>query len=355
MLALASLLAVYLTFVNGSGELMLLAMIGYLTGVVVQFPWGARGQSAASLIVMLLFALSVACGASQSLPFPYSMFALTTHAVMTVLGAHLLNSYRWTAFRGAAESARLAAGSERANRAKSEFLSSVSHELRTPLNSIFGYTDLLLDDGLGDGTERRDALVRIRQQSAHLLDMIQTMLDINRIEEGRIPMERQELTVAELVERLRVNIPANWLKETVSLSWETPAGGDARLFSDRGKIEMIVRNLVHNALKYTDQGRVRVTALPLSGERLRVSVSDTGRGIPAGDLERIFEMFAQSHNGPPRDGSFGLGLFLVRQLTELLGGSIEVSSEVGVGSRFSVTLPLRAPDPPGAGPDEPRA
>jgi len=343
VVTLVTLLATYLTFVNGSGELLLLAMIGYLTGVVVQFPWGAQGQSIASLFVLALYAAAVACGASQFLPFPYTMFALTTHAVMTVFGAHLLERYRRSAFRESAESARHASLSERANRAKSEFLSTVSHELRTPLNIIFGYTDLLLDDGFSDAAEGREALLRIRAQSGHLLDMIQTMLDINRIEEGRIPVERQRFTVADLIERLRVNIPANWRKESVELSWET-AGTAATMSSDRGKIEMIVRNLVHNALKYTDRGSVRVAATALQDNRVRVRVADTGRGIPRADIDRIFELFRQSQNGPPREGSFGLGLFLVKQLTELLGGRIEVSSEVGVGSSFTVTLPLVAPD-----------
>jgi signal transduction histidine kinase len=261
---------------------------------------------------------------------------------MTVIGAHLLDSYRRTAFRGAAESARHAALSERASQAKSDFLSTVSHELRTPLNIIFGYTDLLLDGTFGNAEERREALLRIRSQSGHLLDMIQTMLDINRIEEGRIPLERQEFTVAELVERLRLNIPANWLKPEVELRWEGVSGA-ATMESDRGKIEMITRNLIHNALKYTDRGSVSVAVAELPGGTVRISVEDTGRGIPPDDRERIFEPFGQSHNGPPREGSFGLGLFLVRQLSELLGGRVAVRSDVGVGSCFTVELPLVAP------------
>ncbi|MGH7788433.1 MAG: sensor histidine kinase [Candidatus Binatia bacterium] len=340
--ALAFTLCTYLALVHGSAELCLLAMIGFLTGQVVQFPWGARGQFGATLGATAAYGFALAAGASSTLPVPYGLFALGSHAIMTVVGAELLDSYRFTAFRQAAESGRLAAESARANAAKSEFLATVSHELRTPLNIIVGYTDLLLDGAFASPDEQGEALGRIQQQSRQLLDLIQSMLDLNRMEAGGIPLVVEDFAVASAIEGLRAGLPANWCKPGVELHWDAGAGAIMR--SDRGKLEMILRNLVHNALKYTEQGSVMVSAHPDPARgRVDFAVADTGQGIAAEDLHGIFEMFRQGSSGPPRGGGVGLGLYIVKQLTGALGGEVAVESRPGSGARFVVSLPLVVP------------
>jgi signal transduction histidine kinase len=333
-------LAAYLALVQGSAELTLLAMIGFLTGQVVQFPWGARGQAVATLGALSAYLWALEVGATSSLPVPYGLFALASHALMTVIGAQLLDTYRFTAFREAAEAARHAAESQRANAAKSEFLATVSHELRTPLNIIVGYTDLLLEGAFPQRLDELDALGRIHQQSRQLLDLIQSMLDLNRMEAGGVSLVVEEFSLGGALDSLRASLPANWCKPEVALTWEANDSA-ATMRSDRGKLEMILRNLIHNALKYTERGAVTVTAHADRGlGRVRFAVADTGQGIDATELTDIFEMFRQGSNGPPRGGGVGLGLYIAKQLTDALGGEIGVSSQLGAGAQFTVQLPL---------------
>ena len=336
--ALVFALVAYLALVHGSAELSLLAMIGFLTGQVVQFPWGARGQFGAALGALAAYLWALQVGATSSLPVAYELFALGSHALMTVIGAQLLEAYRYAAFCEAAESARHAAESQRANAAKSEFLATDSHELRTPLNIIVGYTDLLLEGAFERVDEQFDALGRIHQQSRQLLDLIQSMLDLNRMEAAGITLVVEEFPLASALDNLRTGLPANWCKPGVALSWEA-SEGSATMRSDRGKLETILRNLIHNALKYTECGSVTVSAHP---DRRRgwvdFAVTDTGQGIDAGDLGGIFEMFRQGSSGPPRGG--GVGLYIAKQLTDALGGEIGVTSHPGAGARFTVSLPL---------------
>jgi signal transduction histidine kinase len=334
-IAIAFLLAAYLALVQGSAELCLLGMIGLLTGEVVQFPWGARGQVSATIAAFAAYLWSLHAGAAPALPVAYGIFALAAHAPDDDIGAQLLESYRLTAYREAAESAR-------ANAAKGEFLATVSHELRTPLSIIVGYTDLLLDGAFEQRSEEVDALTRIRYSSRQLLDLIQSMLDLNRIESGGISLAVEEFQVASAIDSLRAGLPANWCKPGVALAWDTDAV-QARMRTDRGKLEMILRNLIHNALKYTEHGAVTVSARS-KADAVNFVVADTGQGIHADDLDRIFEMFGQGSNGgPPRGGGVGLGLYIVKQLATALGGTVRVDSNPGAGSRFTVSLPLQVP------------
>jgi signal transduction histidine kinase len=333
-------LAAYLALVQRSAELCLLSMIGMLTGQVVQFPWGVRGQAAAALAAIAAYLWALWVGSLPTLPVPYGLFALAAHALMTVLGAQLLDSYRFAAFREASEAAHHAAESARANAAKGEFLATVSHEVRTPLNIIVGYTDLLLEQAFARPEEQYDALRSIHHNSRQLLDLIQSMLDLNRIESGRVPLVIEEFPVAAALDGLRAGLPANWCRPGVELIWQSNDGA-TRMHSDRAKLETVLRNLVHNALKYTDVGSVTISAHgePERG-RVRFTVADTGQGIDAGDLDVIFEMFRQGSNGAPLGGGVGLGLYIAKRLTESLGGAIAVASTPGAGSRFTVTLPL---------------
>ena len=244
----------------------------------------------------------------------------------------------------ALDNARLVEEARRANRFKSEFVATVSHELRTPLTVIVGYTDLLRDDpAAAFDDEQRDMLQRIHQQCLQLLELIQAMLDLNRLETQQLVLRLEPFSVEDLMRSLRTNLPGNWVRERVTVRWEV-SDESVTLRSDRGKVEMVLRNLIHNALKYTDIGSVVISAELLADEQqVRFAVTDTGSGIPATDQAAIFEIFRQGTSNPPRGGGVGLGLYIVKRLTEALGGSVAVESQPGAGSRFTVCLPVEAP------------
>ncbi len=241
----------------------------------------------------------------------------------------------------ALENARLMEEARAASRIKSEFVATVSHELRTPLNVIIGYTDLLRDGAFADTPTQHGVLDRIHQQSIQLLDLIQAMLDVNRLDAGGVRLTIEEFDVSSMFAGLREHLPSGWCRPGVSLQWETSSGSRV-LRTDRSKLEMILRNLIHNALKYTEAGAVTVAPHSDHG-RVQFMVADTGPGIAPGDLASIFEMFRQGTGSPPRDGGVGLGLYIVKRLTEALGGGVHVESRLGGGARFSVVVPVDAP------------
>jgi signal transduction histidine kinase len=165
------------------------------------------------------------------------------------------------------------------------------------------------------------------------------MLDLNRLEAGRVTLSAEPFRIGHLLSSLRDGLPSGWRKPVVALEWETN-DTNAVMDNDRAKVEMILRNLIHNALKFTDQGKVRVTAEVRANGRVRFAVEDTGPGIPAEELPNLFGMFHQGGAAPARGGA-GLGLHIVRRFTELLGGEVQVESQPGEGTRFVVDLPLR--------------
>lgn len=506
---------------TGSGvEECVIVLIAYLSGLVVVFPWGFRGQALVGFAALLAYALVVIAGMPAVLPIPYSLFALLSAAGLTTLGAHLLGTHRWSAsqralelqqanavqheeqmvsdallrvaaalndairepaalneriaehtrhalgadwvtlwtpvpdpdgFRCAAvsgltpalaqqvqarvlawqseaalfrvlaqsgsaelaerdahrlfacpaieplltfaiaqavtceeqmiailvcafatrrvpvttgrrrllagiahqaamalENARLMEDARGASRTKSEFVATVSHELRTPLNVILGYTDLLMDGAFGPAAaDQRDALQRVRQQSMQLLDLIQPMLDLSRLEARGVPISIDAFRISELFADLQASIPASWGKAGVRLTWQLDPAADTVIRTDRGKLEMILRNLVHNALKYTEAGDVTVGATAhIDLGRVSFLVADTGPGIDARDLPAIFDMFQQASASAPRGGGVGLGLYIVKRLTDVLGGQVAVETQHGQGSRFTVSIPMEIPPPP---------
>ncbi|MCC6848072.1 MAG: GAF domain-containing sensor histidine kinase [Deltaproteobacteria bacterium] len=243
----------------------------------------------------------------------------------------------------AIENGRLLANLRAANNLKSEFIGTMSHELRTPLNAIIGYNELLSDGEFGPvAPEQREVCRKVLQYSRQLLELIQATLDVSRMESGALPVTLEPVDVGSLLAEVEAEIPAAWVKPGVRVSVEAPM--DVPIVqTDHPKLKMVVRNLVHNALKFTDAGSVVVRAsVDAVHEALLVAVADTGIGISPEGQGIIFDMFRQVDGSDRRrhDG-VGLGLYIVRRLTSLLGGTIGVESEVGKGSCFEIRLPLR--------------
>jgi len=233
---------------------------------------------------------------------------------------------------------------ERANKLKSEFLASMSHELRTPINALIGYSALLLDGVLGEvNPKQRDALARSRSAAEHLLALINDILDLAKIEAGKMPLHLEDLSLREVTLEVTQQVEPMVRKKQLDFSIDM-APDCPTIYSDRTKIKQILLNLLSNAVKFTNHGRVAVEARCAPGG-VRIDVVDTGIGIRQTDLQAIWEDFRQVDQSRTREfGGTGLGLSITRKLLERLGGSVTVQSSYGEGSTFSVYLPLRTPE-----------
>jgi PAS domain S-box-containing protein len=233
---------------------------------------------------------------------------------------------------------------ENSNRIKEDFVGTMSHELRTPLHILYGYTELLQDEVFGPLTpQQAEILGRIDRNVRELTTLINTTLDLSRLQSQRVPLTVQEVQVPELLSELAGEI--RQLNPTTDLNMEWSYSPDVpALWTDVGKLKIILKNLLTNALKFTERGTIAITVIP-QGEGVTFTVSDTGAGIPADVLPFIFEPFRQGGTFTTRkQGGVGLGLYIVQQLLDFLGGKATVESEVGKGSTFSVWIPrqLRA-------------
>ena len=228
----------------------------------------------------------------------------------------------------------------RASELKSSFLSNVSHELRSPLASIINLSRLLLDyDGTVFGDDQRRQAQYISKSAQALFDIVNDLLDLAKIEAGKSDVRAGPVNVAELLGTLRGVFRPLLATDAVVLAID-PAPADLVLMTDEGKLSQVLRNFLSNAVKYTERGEIRLRATPLDGDRVELSVTDTGIGIAPENLERIFEEFVQLE-GPlqARVKGTGLGLALTRQLARLLGGTVTVQSAPGRGSTFAVIVP----------------
>lgn len=229
----------------------------------------------------------------------------------------------------------------KANQAKDDFLSVVSHELRTPLNVILGYVRVIKDKILGElNAEQGKALTTVNRHSIELLAIVDSIMDATNIQNGAVTVENHPVDLFAFFDNLKSEYQAPTDKD-VTLDWNYSESLPT-LMTDEPKLQTIVRHLVNNALKFTEAGSVTITAKPLvDRQSIAIAVTDTGVGIPAISLQRIFELFEQSDNSKTRQyGGLGLGLYIVKKLTTLLGGQIDVSSQEAVGSVFTLTLPF---------------
>jgi signal transduction histidine kinase len=231
---------------------------------------------------------------------------------------------------------------EIASQHKSQFVANMSHELRTPLAAILGYAELM-QEGFYEqlGQKSMDALTRIRSNGKHLLGLINTVLDIAKIESGQFTLNMTEYAIESVVETVRSATESLAQNKKLALNTEVAKSLPIGL-GDEQRLTQVLLNLVGNAIKFTDSGEVRVMAKAING-RFNVSVTDTGPGIPVDHQMRIFEQFHQvdSSNTKAKGGT-GLGLAIAKQIVEMHGGRIWVESTVGKGSTFQMELPTRA-------------
>lgn len=238
---------------------------------------------------------------------------------------------------------RQALALEQASAAKSQFLANVSHEFRTPLNAILGYSLMLMGGFYGQLSEEQSRTVqRIDANSKHLATLINDVLDIERIEAGRMPLQISQFSVQDVVREVIEELQGVVAQSTATVNLALPADLP-RLKSDRQKLKQILVNLLSNALKYTKDGTVEINARHNTEEgRVTLSVRDTGVGIAPEDHTRIFEPFQQAKRVIMRpQGGTGLGLAISRRLARMLGGDIGVESQLGAGSTFTVVFPVR--------------
>jgi signal transduction histidine kinase/CheY-like chemotaxis protein len=229
----------------------------------------------------------------------------------------------------------------RADELKSRFLSNMTHEFRTPVNSIMGLANLLIDDRQRAGREAEPEVIYIRKAAEQLSELVNDLLDLAKVEAGKTVVRPAEFQIENLFGALRGMLRPMLMNQSVSLVFED-ASGLRPVYSDEGKVSQILRNLISNALKFTERGEVRVSASEEDGGLIAFKVADTGIGIAADDQARIFEEFTQvEHRLQANVRGTGLGLPLSRRLAELLGGTLGVTSEPGIGSTFMLRLPER--------------
>ncbi len=296
------------------------------TDVAVVVPALAAGQA---LMLLVWPPLHVALGAVVVMVSSSLALGAAVSMVLVGYSGRLNERVRW--WQDACERERAAL------QAKSEFLSTMSHELRSPLHVIVGYTDMITDEA---PATLAPPLARIRGSALDLLQLVENTMNAARLEAGRLQLELAVFEPAAVLREVAENVGAlPEAKRGVPVRWRIPPTLPA-VHSDRLKLKEIVQNLVSNALKFTRDGEVTVDAAA-EDDALRISVRDTGPGISPSAQARIFDMFERGELGStgPRPPGVGLGLYIVRCLVDLLGGTIGVDSRPGEGACFTVRLP----------------
>ena len=231
---------------------------------------------------------------------------------------------------------------ESANRDKSDFLANMSHELRTPLNSVIGFSDILLTQNFGHFSEKQLKYIgNISTSGKHLLTLINDILDLSKVESGKMELQPEKFSVSTAISEVKTILSPQAYKKNIVMHFNISEELNT-VIADKSKFKQILYNLMGNSIKFTPEGRsVAVEASPLR-EYLKISVIDTGIGIPKENMNDLFKPFVQLDSTASRkyEGT-GLGLAIVKRLVKLHGGNVWVSSEYGKGSTFSFTIPLK--------------
>jgi len=273
------------------------------------------------------------------------------HPALSGLAWDVTERFRMAeAIRCAEVSRRAREAAEASDRAKSEFLGNVSHEIRTPMTAILGFTDILLEDEHVRALPPAliDNLRTIKQNGSHLLDLINDILDLTKIERNELRIEPANVTTVRIVENIADSLRPGARDKGLSLDVEFSPEAPTVIRTDPLRLRQILTNLVSNAIKFTGQGNVKIQ-VGRDGDRIRFSVMDTGVGIEETEIEKLFEVFYTSDNRTARDSGVGLGLAITKRLVELIGGDINVVSRPGEGSEFRLTLPIGLTNEPPIG------
>jgi signal transduction histidine kinase len=329
------LIGSYHVLLHGETEIMALALVYLVTGVTVGIPLGGYGQLPIAVAAALAYLGAVALGAVSVTPVPLTALGLVSIGALSVVGATLLDRYRYASFRRTEELRHANVALAHANEVKNLFLANVSHELRTPLNVVLGYAQLMLDDGFGPLPESmRQPLERMVASSRTLVYLIGDLLDLSRIEAGRLSVNLEPVALAPLFAELSTMVAQSIAHKPVRFIAEDPDG--LIVTADHDRLRQVLVNLLSNAAKFTPKGEIRLRAA-VSNRTIRIEVVDTGVGIAAADLPHLFEPFHRASNAK-EFGGVGIGLSISVRLARAMGGDIAVESEPNSGSRFSLQL-----------------
>ena len=327
-------LCAYYSAVGGSAELCGVTLVLVMAGFAALARDGIRGHLLGCAGALLGYPVALASGTVTTTPPAYLMGTICVGVVLTSLVAHVGQE------SGSKPVGRASPATPRED-ARIRFADTVAGQLRAPLSALVGYAKLFARGAFGAATERQfDALHRMQQQAQQAVDLLEGMVDFSRAEAGSAPLKLEEFRLGEMLENVAQGIPPAWRKPFVQLDWNVK-GSRTVVRSDRRKLEILIRTLVHAVLELTEEGPVTIASkAQFDTAQVHLAVRNHSSPMDAGDLAKIRRFLGDSDGGEALAPSKGLGLDIIRCFTRALAGSIEVVSEAGEGICFQVTVPL---------------